>query len=128
MEVLWYDCFVCRKWSDYVNKLNKWLLVILVILGISCLVFNYINILIGVNNSENEALMKVPYSNQTIDFGVQITVDMISYRNVPKSTLNGTYYFRVEDIIGKCVRNDTRIGEESIFYKDFLTVCEDDNF
>ena len=71
-----------------------------------------------------EKLIKVPYSNQTIDFGVQVNASMVSYKNVPSSILKGDYYLVVEDIIGKCVRDDTRLIVGSIFYKDLLVECK----
>ena len=73
----------------------------------------------------DKSLIKVPFANQTIDFRVQVTTNMVSYMKVPKTILNGDYYLKVEEIVGKCVRNDTRVVEGSIFYKEFLTDCED---
>lgn len=68
-------------------------------------------------------LVKVPYVNQTVQPGIEITADMVSEISVPESFLVSDYYETIDDIIGMCVDDSTRIIEGSIFYKDLLTEC-----
>lgn len=67
------------------------------------------------------SLTRVPYANQTIQPKTEITSAMISYMNVPKSFLVGSYYNSAEDLVGKFSNYNTMIAEGSLFYKDLVT-------
>ncbi len=63
----------------------------------------------------------VPYANRTIEPNTQITMDMISYVDVPVSFLLGEYYSNVNIIVGKYSSDKATIAEGSLFYRELLT-------
>ena len=66
---------------------------------ILCVIVLYI----GYNTriSQKVSLTRVPYANQEIKPGTEITNNMISYMHVPAAFLVGSYYEKEEDIVGK---------------------------
>lgn len=70
--------------------------------------------------NQKVSLTRVPYANQTIQPRTKITVDMISYMNVPASFLVGSYYRDANDIAGKYSNYNTMIAEGSLFYTDLV--------
>lgn len=65
-------------------------------------------------------LTRVPYANKTIQPKTLITNEHISYMEVPKSFLKGSYYSNANNIIGKYSNYNTIIAEGSLFYTDLL--------
>ena len=70
--------------------------------------------------NQKVSLTRVPYANQTIQPRTKITVDMISYMNVPASFLVGSYYRNGNDIAGKYSNYNTMIAQGSLFYTDLV--------
>lgn len=70
--------------------------------------------------NQKVSLTKVPYANQTIQPRTEITSAMVSYMNVPRSFLVGSYYTSAEDIVGKFSNYNTMIAEGSLFYRDLV--------
>ena len=106
------------------GKLNKRLLIVLVILVV-CSFFLMPLLYYGYNYRVNSriSLVKVPYANLTIQPDTKVNTAMVSIISVPESFLKGSYYKSIDDIVGKCVNNDTIIVEDSIFYDDLLVEC-----
>lgn len=65
-------------------------------------------------------LVRVPYANQTIQPKQLITTDMISYMEVPKAFLVGSYYSDANSIVGKYSNYNTIIAQGSLFYQPLL--------
>ena len=82
----------------------------------------FIVLIIGYNVRINQKteLVKVYYSNQTIQPKTKITDDMISSANVPTSFLVGSYYTNYNDIVGKYSNYNTVIASGSLFYNELL--------
>lgn len=83
-----------------------------------CIVILYFGYNMRIN--QKVALTRVPYANQTIQPKTKITSDMISYMNVPKAFLVGSYYSDADSIVGKYSNYNTMIAEGSLFYNDLV--------
>lgn len=83
-----------------------------------CIVILYV----GYNYRINQvtALSRMPYAGVTIQPNTRITDDMVSYMDVPKSFLKGSYYESKESIVGKFSKDDVMIAKGSLFYVDML--------
>ena len=69
--------------------------------------------------------IKVPYANQAIDPRTEITDEMISYLEIPQSSLKGNVLLNTNtQIIGMYTNVNVLIPEGSFFYKDALTTYE----
>ena len=91
---------------------------------ILCVIILYLGYNFRIN--QKVALVRVPYSNQTIQPKTAITADMISYMEVAGEFVgNASYYSSEDDIIGKFSNYNTMIAEGSLFYTDLL-IDEDD--
>lgn len=89
------------------------------ILGVVlCIVVLYVGYNYRIN--QKVKLVQVPYANQTIQPKTEITMDMISYMNVPSSFLVGSYHKSSENIVGKYSNYNTMIAEGSLFYTDLI--------
>ena len=49
---------------------------------------------------------------------------MISYKNIHKFDMPKDIYIDIENIIGKCIKEDEVIKEGDFIYKDKLKECE----
>ena len=68
---------------------------------------------------------KVPVANVTIQPRTEITADMISYINVPKSALNGNYYSNIDALVGKYTNVNTIVPQGSLFYAEAVITKEE---
>lgn len=93
------------------------------ILGvILCLVILYIGYNWRINTKVE--LVQVPVAKVTIQPREYITKDMIETRNLPKSFLEGNYYEKIDNIIGKYSNYNTIIAKGSLFYTDLVVSKE----
>lgn len=78
---------------------------------------------IGYNFRINQVvtLVRVPYANQDIQPKTLITTEMVSYMEVPKAFLVGSYYSDSNSIVGKYSNYNTIIAKGSLFYQALLT-------
>ena len=84
-----------------------------------CIIILYLGYNLRIN--QKVALVRVPYSNQTIQPKTAITADMISYMEVAKEFIgNASYYSSEDEIVGKYSNYNTMIAEGSLFYTDLL--------
>ena len=90
------------------------------ILGVVlCIVVLYVGYNYRIN--QKVSLTRVPYANQTIQPRTKITADMISYMEVPRAFLQGSYYESAEVITQKYSQYNTMIVKGSLFYEELLT-------
>lgn len=90
------------------------------ILGVVlCIIILYVGYNYRIN--QKVSLTRVPYANQTIQPRTKITADMISYMEVPKAFLQGSYYGSAEVITQKYSQYNTMIVKGSLFYEELLT-------
>ncbi len=77
---------------------------------------------IGYNYRINKVvtLVRVPYANQNIQPKTLITTEMVSYMEVPKAFLVGSYYSDANSIVGKYSNYNTMIAQGSLFYQSLL--------
>ena len=68
---------------------------------------------------------KIPVANVTIQPRTEITAEMISYVNVPKSALNGNYYSNINALVGKYSNVNTIIPQGSLFYAEAVISKEE---
>ena len=89
------------------------------ILGILvCVVILYIGYTMRIN--QKTALVTVYYARETIQPKTQITENMVGRMQVPESFIQGDYYKKYTDIVGKYSNYNTMIAAGSLFYNDLL--------
>ncbi len=89
------------------------------ILGILvCVIILYIGYTMRIN--QKTALVTVYYARETIQPKTQITENMVGRMQVPESFIQGDYYKKYTDIVGKYSNYNTMIAAGSLFYNDLL--------
>lgn len=125
-------CDVCNKNYNMNNNSNKnsnsvivlvlVLVILILFIGIGMRV---LYVFYNMRINQKVVLSQIPYANQTIEPGVEITADMISYMEVPAEFLVGNYYSNVEDVVGMCSHPYTMVAGGSIFYTDMVINCDE---
>lgn len=87
-----------------------------------CAILIVVILVIGYNIRINAATkpVSIPVARTTIQPKTEITSDLVSLINVPSDALQGNYYSKKADVIGKYSNVNTIIPKGSMFYKEAL--------
>lgn len=74
------------------------------------------------NENLDNRMIRVYYANGDILSGDVIYADMINSKEI-KASDNDDYILDVDDLVGKCVKDNVNVYDGDIFKKDFVDDC-----